>query len=114
MEHRRWSDLRPRTRRLLVAGAVLEGILKLVALNDLWHRAPGQIRGRKWVWATVLAVANSVGVVPLAYFLFGRRRISQATGTAGHRLDLRRRSGTAPGGQGGHRRLRTTRPPDRR
>jgi hypothetical protein len=75
MEHRRWSDLSPRTRRLLVAGAVLEGILKVVALNDLRHRAPGQIRGRKWVWATVLAVANSsVGVVPLAYFLFGRRK----------------------------------------
>ena len=73
MEHRRWSDLSPRTRRLLVAGAVLEGILKLLALNDLRHRAPGEIRGRKWVWATVVTLANSAGVVPLAYFLFGRR-----------------------------------------
>jgi hypothetical protein len=74
MEHgRRWSDLSERTRRLVIAGAVVDGILKLAALNDLRRRPAGEIRGRKWVWATVIGLANSVGVVPLAYFLFGRR-----------------------------------------
>ena len=71
---RRWSDLSERTRRRLVIGAVVEGILKLVALNDLRHRSAGEIRGRKWVWAAVIGLANSAGVVPGAYFVFGRRR----------------------------------------
>ena len=71
---RRWSDLSERQRRLLIAGAVMEGILKLVALNDLRRRPAGEVRGRKWVWATVVTLANSAGVVPLAYFLFGRRK----------------------------------------
>jgi hypothetical protein len=52
----------------------MEGILKLVALNDLRRRPAAEVRGRKWVWATVVTLANSAGVVPLAYFLFGRRR----------------------------------------
>ena len=71
---RRWRDLSERQRRLLIAGAVVEGMLKLAALNDLRHRAAGEVRGRKWVWATVVTLANSAGVVPLAYFLFGRRK----------------------------------------
>jgi hypothetical protein len=71
---RRWSDLSERTRRRLVIGAVVEGILKLVALNDLRRRPADEIRGRKWVWATVIGLANSAGVVPVAYFLSGRRR----------------------------------------
>ena len=69
---RRWSDLSERQRRLLIAGAVMEGILKLVALNDLRRLPAAEVRGRKWVWATVVTLANSAGVVPLAYFLFGR------------------------------------------
>jgi hypothetical protein len=71
---RRWSDLSERNRRLVVVGAVLEGALKIAALIDLKRRPATEIRGRKWIWATVVTVANSVGVVPLAYLLFGRRR----------------------------------------
>jgi hypothetical protein len=71
---RRWSDLDQRTRRLIVVGAVVEGMLKVAALNDLRRRPAGEIRGRKWVWATVVTLANSAGLVPLAYFRFGRRR----------------------------------------
>jgi hypothetical protein len=70
---RRWSDLSERTRRLLVVGAVVEGMLKLAALNDLRRRPASQVRGRKWVWAVVVTLANSAGLVPLAYFRFGRR-----------------------------------------
>jgi hypothetical protein len=73
MEHRRWSDLSDRQRRLLVVGGVVEGLLKLAALNDLRRRPAGDVRGRKWVWAVVLTLANSAGLVPLAYFRFGRR-----------------------------------------
>jgi hypothetical protein len=71
---RRWSDLSERRRRLLVAAAVAEGILKLAALIDITRRPASQIRGQKWIWATVVAVVSSAGVVPVSYFVFGRRR----------------------------------------
>jgi len=71
---RRWSELSERARTWIVLGAISEGILKIVALVDLKRRPAYEVRGRKWVWATVVTLANSVGVVPLAYFLFGRRR----------------------------------------
>ncbi len=74
MAMRRWNDLRERNRRLLLLGAPFEGFLKIVALVDLRRRPAAEVRGRKWVWGTGITLANSVGVVPLAYFLFGRRR----------------------------------------
>jgi hypothetical protein len=70
---RRWSDLSERTRRWILIGAAVEGCLKIAALADLRRRPAAQIRGRKWIWATVITLANSVGVVPAGYFLFGRR-----------------------------------------
>ena len=70
---RQWSDLSERTRRLLIAAAVAEGILKVAALIDIKRRPASQIRGRKWVWATVVTVVSSAGVVPVSYFVFGRR-----------------------------------------
>ena len=73
MARRRWSDLSERNRRLLVVGAAVEGVLKIAALVDLKRRPAARSAGRKWVWATVVTLANSVGVVPLGYFLFGRR-----------------------------------------
>jgi hypothetical protein len=71
---RQWSDLSGRTRRLLAITAVAEGILKLAALIDLKRRPASQVRGPKWVWATVVTVVSSAGVVPISYFLFGRRQ----------------------------------------
>jgi hypothetical protein len=71
---RQWSDLSVRSRRLLVTAAVAEGILKGAALIDLRRRPASQVRGPKWLWATVVTVVSSAGVVPISYFLFGRRR----------------------------------------
>jgi hypothetical protein len=70
---RQWSDLGERTRRLLVSAAVAEGILKIAALVDLKRRPASQVRGPKWLWATVVTVVSSAGVVPVSYFVFGRR-----------------------------------------
>lgn len=70
---RQWSDLSERNRRLLTITAVAEGILKLVALIDLKRRPASQVRGPKWLWATALAVVSSAGILPIAYFAFGRR-----------------------------------------
>ena len=71
---RRWSELSERTRRSIVLVAIVEGILKIAALVDLKRRPASEVRGRKWVWATVVTLANSAGAVPIGYFLFGRRR----------------------------------------
>lgn len=71
---RRWSDLSSRTRRLIIAGAVGEGVLKLAALADLRRRPASQVRGPKWLWAAALALVGSAGMLPLSYFLFGRRQ----------------------------------------
>jgi hypothetical protein len=71
---RQWSDLSQRTRRLVIAGAVVEGILKVAALVDIKRRPASQIRGSKWLWATVVAVVSSAGLVPISYFLLGRRQ----------------------------------------
>jgi hypothetical protein len=70
---KQWSDLSPRTRRLLTVTAVVEGILKLAALIDLKRRPASQIRGPRWLWATAVAVIGSAGVLPISYFVLGRR-----------------------------------------
>jgi hypothetical protein len=71
---KQWGELSPRTRRLLSITAVVEGILKLAALIDLKRRPASQIRGPKWLWATAVTVISSAGVVPISYFMFGRRQ----------------------------------------
>ena len=71
---KQWSDLSPRTRRLITITAVAEGILKVAALIDLKRRPASQIRGPKWLWATVVTVVSSAGVVPISYFVLGRRQ----------------------------------------
>jgi hypothetical protein len=70
---RKWSDLSERTRKLIIVTAVAESVLKAAALIDIKRRPASQIRGPKWLWAPVVAVVNSAGVVPISYFVFGRR-----------------------------------------
>jgi hypothetical protein len=71
---KRWHDLSPGTRRLIVIVAGIEGMLKAAALADLARRPARTVRGSKLRWATAIALVNSAGAVPLAYFLYGRRR----------------------------------------
>lgn len=71
---KQWSDLSPRSRRLIIVGGVAEASLKTAALIDIKRRPASQIRGPKWVWATAVVLINSFGGAPLSYFAFGRRR----------------------------------------
>lgn len=73
MHGQRWNDLSPRTRRLIIAGGTVEAALKVAALVDLARRPSSQVRGSKLRWATAIIVVNSLGVVPIAYFVRGRR-----------------------------------------
>lgn len=78
MARRRWHDLDPRTRRVVVALGAVEGLLKLAALVDLARRPAAQVRGPKAAWAAVVVVVNSGGLAPLLYFARGRRRAATA------------------------------------
>jgi hypothetical protein len=49
-------------------------VLKIAALIDLVRRAASEVRGSKLRWAAAITFINSVGAVPLIYFLRGRRR----------------------------------------
>lgn len=71
---KRWNELSPRTRRLVVVAGVVEGVLKLAALADLVRRPSTQIRGTKAAWAAAVTLINALGAVPIAYFAWGRRR----------------------------------------
>jgi len=71
---KRWSDLDPRVRRLIVAGGAFEGVLKIVALVDLVRRPAAEVRGSKAGWAAAIVLINSLGAVPILYFRYGRRR----------------------------------------
>lgn len=74
MARKRWSELSEASRRLIILGAAVETILKVVALVDLARRPAEQVRGSKARWAWAVAVTNSLGSVPAAYLAFGRRR----------------------------------------
>ena len=72
-DKKRWSELSEGARRLVVLGAVFEGVLKIMALIDLKRRPASEIRGSKAIWATALVLVSSAGAVPIAYFVYGRR-----------------------------------------
>jgi Family of unknown function (DUF5652) len=71
---KQWSDLSERNRRLLIAAAAADVTLRIAALIDIKRRPASQIRGRKWAWATAVAIVNSAGILPISYFVFGRRQ----------------------------------------
>lgn len=71
---KRWRDLSPRTRRIVLAGAAFDGALKTAALIDLARRPADEVRGCKVAWAAAILLINSAGAVPIAYFARGRRR----------------------------------------
>jgi hypothetical protein len=69
----RWSELSPRNQRIVAIGAV-EGVLKIAALIDLARRPAAEVRGPKRRWAFAIVLLNTLGLLPLAYFVAGRRR----------------------------------------
>ena len=71
---KRWNDLDPGIRRLIVVSGALEGVLKIAALIDLVRRPSADVRGSKARWAAAIILINSVGAVPILYFRYGRRR----------------------------------------
>lgn len=69
----RWSELSERQRTAIIVGGTVDAALRVAALVDLARRPQRSIRGPRWLWAVALAVVNSAGVLPVAYFARGRR-----------------------------------------
>ena len=76
---RRWNQLSTRDRRILTVVAVVEAALKAAMLIDLKRRPDEQVKGSKRVWAAS-TVINSAGIIPIAYFVFGRRPAADRSG----------------------------------
>jgi len=70
----RWSDLSESSRRLIIAAAIGEAVLKTAVLIDIRRRPASEIRGSKRMWIIAAVLVNSAGIGPLSYFAFGRRR----------------------------------------
>lgn len=70
---RRWQELNPRSRRILIIAAAVEAALKMAALTDLARRPATEIRGPKWMWVAIVSLINAFGAAPLSYFAFARR-----------------------------------------
>ncbi len=68
---RKWKDLTPVQRVLVIVGAVVQLTLLALAQRDLSTRPAEQVRGPKAVWRVVTLI-NFFG--PLAYFCCGRKR----------------------------------------
>jgi Phospholipase_D-nuclease N-terminal len=71
---RQWSDLSDRSRKLIIAAAIGEAILKTAVIVDIRRRPASQIRGSKRMWIIAAVLVNSAGIGSLSYFVFGRRR----------------------------------------
>jgi drug/metabolite transporter (DMT)-like permease len=69
--NKQWSELSTGQRQGIVFSGVVQVVLLVAALTDIWRRPEEEIRGNKRMWALVSFV-NFVG--PIAYFAFGRRR----------------------------------------
>jgi hypothetical protein len=75
---KRWAELSPQSRKLIVVGASFEAALKIAALIDLVRRPAEEIRGSKARWSAAILLVNSVGALPVIYFAFGRRAPARA------------------------------------
>ena len=84
----RWSELSDSSRRLIIAVAISEAVLKTAVLIDISHRPASQIRGSKRMWIIAAVLVNSAGVGPLSYFAFGRRRHVEGVELAAPAEDL--------------------------
>ena len=71
--NKKWRDLTTTEKTPLVLQGIVQFALLAAALVDIHRRPAEEINGSKWVWSAV-ALVNFMGIGPLVYFLFGRKR----------------------------------------
>jgi len=74
--NKRWSDLTAREKTPLLLRGFVQFALLAAALLDIYRRPAAEIKGSKWLWSAV-ALVNFMGIGPIAYFLFGRKRVGR-------------------------------------
>lgn len=74
MAKKKWNDLTPAQKACIVAGSAVDAGLRVWAGSDLASRPATEVIGPKWLWGTGLSVFNSMGILPVAYLLVGRKR----------------------------------------
>ncbi len=65
-----WKDLSPVQRLSVVLAAIVQVVLLIAALQDIYKRPAEEIRGSKGAW-TAISFINFIG--PAAYFTWGRK-----------------------------------------
>jgi hypothetical protein len=70
---KKWSDLTAREKAPFVLRGIIQFALLAAALADIYRRPAEEINGSKWLWSAAVFV-NFMGIGPIAYFAFGRRR----------------------------------------
>ena len=73
MARKNWNDLSGRAKVAIVAAAAVDAGLRAWALADVASRDAEAVRGPKKLWMLGLGTVNSVGVLPAAYLIAGRR-----------------------------------------
>jgi hypothetical protein len=71
--NKKWSDLTPGQKAPLVFRGIVQMALLAAALADIYRRPAEEINGSKWLWGAA-AFANFMGIGPVSYFAFGRKR----------------------------------------
>jgi hypothetical protein len=76
MKRTRWEDLSQGQRAVVIIMGSIQILLLSLALLDIRKRSSDEIVGSKTMWA-MISFINFLG--PLAYFLFGRKRLPDPT-----------------------------------
>lgn len=66
------ASFSPRRAPLVLRG-IAQFALLAAALADIRRRPADEINGSKWLWRAV-AMVNFLGIGPIIYFIFGRKR----------------------------------------
>ena len=70
-QKKRWQDLTDTQKIAIILLSILQLMLLIAALWNIYRRSADQINGSKSLW-TVAAFVNFIG--PIAYFIWGRKR----------------------------------------
>ena len=76
IKRKRWKDLSKGRRAAILIMGSIQILLLALALWDIRKRPAEGIAGSKTMWA-MISFVNFLG--PLAYFLFGRKRLPDQT-----------------------------------
>lgn len=71
---KRLENLPKPVKMILGIAGVADAVLRAYALVDVARREQSEINGPKEAWVPALALVNSLGLLPVAYLKWGRRR----------------------------------------